>query len=362
MRRGKALSMGDAPFAYSKRTTVSVMWGIVFALSPALAWGIYCFGPSAAIVVAASIGGALVGEAAVGALRRRFTLWDGSAMLTGLLIGMAMPPVIQPFIPALAAFFAVAVVKGAFGGLGSNWMNPALGGVAFALINWPAEMGSWSLPRHIADIAGVSGATPLAFMRSQGGSTSLFSSAADSAVTDTLNRLFFSHIGSELPGGYIDLLVGNKAGALGELSGILILAASIVLISRKVIRWEIPASITASFAILTWAFGGLSLGEGFFSGDVLFAMLSGSFLIVTFFMATDPVTSPSSRIGMLLYGLGIGALIFVLRSFGAKTEGTAFAVILMDCVVPAIDKLGEKAHSWRVSRAGVLNAGGRSEA
>jgi electron transport complex protein RnfD len=362
MKGGKVLTMGIAPFAFDRRTTPSLMWGIAAALSPALAWGLYCFGSRAAIVVAASIGGALAGEGAASALRRRFTLWDGSAFLTGLLIGMAMPPGIPPFIPALAALFAVVVVKGAFGGLGSNWMNPALAGVAFALANWPAEMGSWALPRQLAEVSGLSGATPLALMRDQGGSLSLFSSAADSSVTEFLNRLLFSRIGAELPGGYIDLLIGNKAGAIGELSGILILAASVLLISRKVIRWEIPASIAASFALLTWAFGGLSLGGSFFSGDALFALLSGSFLLVTFFMATDPVTSPSSRLGMLLYGLAIGALTFVFRCFGARAEGTAFAVILVDCAVPAIDRLDERARLWRAARSPMAKGEGRSEA
>ena len=137
MSRAKALSMGDAPFVFNKRTSASLMWGTAAALLPALAWGVFCFGYSALLPVAAAIGGALAGEAVFDGLRRRFTLWDGSAFLTGLLVGMAMPAGIFPLIPAVASLFAVTVVKGAFGGLGSNWMNPALAGIVFALVNWP---------------------------------------------------------------------------------------------------------------------------------------------------------------------------------------------------------------------------------
>lgn len=365
MKRDRTLNMGNAPFAFDKRTSASLIWSTAAALLPALAWGLYCFGLPVAVVVASSLAGALVGEAIASGLRRRFTLLDGSAFLTGLLVGMAMPPGISPYIPALASFFAVSVIKGAFGGLGSNWMNPALGGIAFALLNWPAAMSAWTLPRHLASVAGISGATPLGFARAHAGAAFAGSgpmdilaaggmkfTALDASVTEALNRGIFAHLGADLPAGYIDLLVGNKSGALGELSGLLILAASIVLLSRKIIRWEIPASIVGSFALLTWVFGGLPLGSGFFAGDVLFSVLSGSFLLVAFFMAPDPVTSPSSRACMLIYGIGVGLLSFVLRTFGASAEGTAFAVILMNCGVPALARLDMKAYLRRASKAG----------
>jgi electron transport complex protein RnfD len=213
-------------------------------------------------------------------------------------------------------------------------------------------------------IAGISGATPLGFTRAHvqaaiAGSGPMDILAAngmkftdiDASVTEALNNGLFGRLGADLPSGYIDLLLGNKGGALGELSAILILAASILLISRKMIRWEIPASIVGSFALLTWVFGGLPLGNGFFAGDVLFSILSGSFLLVTFFMAPDPVTSPSSRKGMLMYGIGVGILTFVLRAFGASAEGTAFAVILMNCCVPALARLDATDMLRRFSRA-----------
>jgi Na+-translocating ferredoxin:NAD+ oxidoreductase subunit D len=371
MSRAKALAMGDAPFTFAKCTSSSLMWGTVAALLPALFWGLYCFGPSSAYAVAASIGGALAGEAIAGGLRRRFTLWDGSAFLTGLLIGMAMPPGVSPFIPASASLFAVCVVKGSFGGLGSNWMNPALAGIAFALISWPEAMSSWSWPRQLSSPVAISGATPLGFVRVHAGagfpgstpldllsSSGLHFSGLDGSITDSLNRGLFSFLGAELPGGYIDLLLGNKPGAVGEISAILLLLSSIVLLARRVIRWEIPASILASFAFLTWTFGGLPLGNGFFAGDVLFSVLTGSFILVTFFMAPDPVTSPSSRMGMIIYGLGIGSITFLLRSFGSSAEGTAFAVILMNCVVPALSAMEMKVYGRRAAKAAGTQSGG----
>lgn len=368
MKRAKTLSMGNAPFAFDKRTSASLTWGTSAALLPALAWGFYCFGPQALAVVGCSLLGALSGEAVASALRRRFTLLDGSAFLTGLLVGMAMPPGVAPYIPAASSLFAVVVVKGAFGGLGANWMNPALAGVAFALLDWPKEMGAWSLPRQLQaqDLSGLSGATPLSYCKAHAAAagaspidilSGMRFSATDASVTDFLNQAIFSRLGAELPRGYVDLLIGNKPGALGELSALIILAASIFLIARKMIRWEVPASIAGSFAILTWIFGGLPYGRDFFSGDVLFSVLSGSFLLVAFFMASDPVTSPSSRGGMLLYGAGIGLICFVLRGYGASAEGSAFAVILMNCCVPAIEKLDTLAGLRRARSASERNGG-----
>jgi electron transport complex protein RnfD len=334
-------------------------------LLPAFLWGLYSFGLAALVPVAAAVLSAAAGEALVGLVRRDFTLLDGTAVLTGFLIGLAMPPGAPVMVPVLSSLFAVCLVKGAFGGLGSNWMNPALAGVAFALLNWPAEMGTWLWPKGLAGISAVSGATPMGFIHSRllsgsagGDAFSILGSAGyqvsamDSSVTASLNAGLFGYLGVSLPSGYMDLLVGNKAGSIGELSGILLLCASVVLIARRMVRWEIPAGILTTFGLLAWAFGGLQFGNGFFSGDLLFELFSGSLLLVAFFMATDPVTSPSTRGGMLLYGAGIGALTFVIRSFGTSAEGTAFAVVIMNCLVPAIARaeLPRRARARRKDR------------
>ncbi len=351
MSRTKSLVVGPAPYVFRRQTTTSLMWTTAATLLPAAAWALYCFGRGAALPLLAATGAALAGEAIVAGLSRRFTLADGSAFLTGLLVGLAMPPGVPLYIPAAASLFAVVVVKGAFGGLGSNWMNPALAGIAFAILDWPREMSVRLAPRQLASIGAVSGATPLGLLRDHlasapAGSDPISLSAAgsvtpfDRGVTDALNQFLFAKLGADMPSGYVDILVGNRAGAIGEISGILILAASIFLISRKMLRWEIPASIIGCFALLEWSLGGLPLGKGLFSGDALFALLTGSFLLVAFFMATDPVTSPSRRGSRLAYGAGVGLLAFLFRIFGSRTEGSAFAVLIMNCLVPLLDRRG----------------------
>jgi electron transport complex protein RnfD len=351
MKRARSLVVGPAPYAFHRPTTASLMWGTAATLAPALAWSLYCFGYAAAIPLLCAIAAALAGEAAIAGLSGRFTLRDGSAFLTGLLVGMSMPPGISLFVPVAASLFSVIVVKGAFGGLGSNWMNPALGGIAFALLNWPMEMSARILPRQLLELGAVSGATPLGLLRAGLASApagsdpiSLLSANGalvtgfDRSLTEALNRGLFSRLGADLPPGYLDLLFGNRGGAIGEISGLLLLAASVVLISRRMLRWEIPTSIFGSFIILEWAFGGLPFGNGFFTGDALFSILTGSFLLVTFFMAPDPVTSPSSRPAMLAYGFGVGLLSFLLRLFGSTPEGSAFAVLIMNCFAPFLER------------------------
>lgn len=352
MSRNSQTLVGQPPHIHVHQSTRILTWETSLILMPAFAWGLYCFGLEAALPVLVSIAGALAGEGLINLVRGRLSLVDGSAFLTGLLIGLSMPPQVPLYVPALASLFAVCLVKGAFGGLGSNWMNPALAGIVFALLNWPEAMGTWSWPRHLQGLAGVSGATPLGFVHQAldaskaGDPLSILGgggyhvSSFDSGVTSTLNGAFFGLFGVDLPSGYIDLLVGNKAGAIGELSGLFLLLGSVVLISRRVIRWQVPAVILGSFGLLTWIFGGLPYGSGFFAGDILFELLSGSLLLVAFFMATDPVTSPSTVPGILLYGTGIGCLSFMFRRWGSSAEGIAFAVILMNCLVPSLNRLG----------------------
>jgi len=339
-----------APFIHVGFTTATLTRDCVLVLLPSLVWGFYCFGIRAALVVLASISSALIGELILDWVARRFSLFDGSAFLTGLLLGLAMPPGVPFYVPCISALFAVIVVKGCFGGIGSNWMNPALGGLVFSLISWPRAMSTWLLPRHLAGVAGISGATPLGFVRDHAAAGSsgtvleiltgsgINFSETDKNITLFLNETFFAPIGAELPFGYLDLLLGNRSGSIGELSGLLLLIGSVILIARRSIRWEIPLSILISFGLLTRIFGGLPFGEGLFSGDLLFSLFSGSFLLVSFFMATDPVTSPRTKTGRYVYGTGVGILTFLLRTFGSQPEGTAFALLMMNCFTPWIDR------------------------
>jgi electron transport complex protein RnfD len=234
-----------------------------------------------------------------------------------------MPVSVPLFVPAVASTFAILVVKGAFGGLGNNWMNPAMAGIAFAWLNWPESM---KLPVDLDSAASLWGLGNL-------GAT------VDARLTSILNFFPFSFLGATLPEGYVSLLLGFHAGAIGELSGLLLLVASSVLIARRVIRWQIPAAFFLGFAGLQWIFGGIARGEGYFGGDVLEAMFSGPFFLVSFFMATDPVTSPAKKKAMLAYGLGAGALAFLIGTWGSRAGAMAFALIIMNTFVPLLEDI-----------------------
>lgn len=331
-----------APHLYASQSQrIMVAW-VCAALAPSALWGFMAFGWKAILVVAVSVGAALLSEGAINLAAKRFTLTDGTAFLTGFIIGLAMPASVPVAIPALASCFAVVVVKWSFGGLGSNWMNPAMAGTAFAYVGWPKSFMSWPLPRAVSGIDGLTSSTPVMIMRDQGfvgpfKPDAYAVTGFDTAVTNWMNETIFRPLGASLPGGYVDLFVGNHPGAIGELSILLLLAGTVALIAKRVIRWEIPASVILSFSSLSWVFGGLASSGQFFSGDALFGLCTGAIVFVAFFCATDPVSSPMSFVSRVLYGIGTGSLIFFFRFFGQRGDGAAFAVIFMNCLVPAID-------------------------
>ncbi len=333
-----------APHIYAAQSQrVMISW-IIAALLPSALWGIFSFGLPALLVLTVSIGCAVIGELLVSLLTKKISIGDGTSILTGLIIGLSLPSSAPLFIPAFASLFAILVVKWSFGGLGSNWMNPAMAGTAFAYLGWSRFLSSWPLPKTVSGIDGLSGSTPLLAALNHpeiGGfhPDAYAVTGFDTSLTTSLNEYIFHPLGAALPGGYIDLFVGNHPGAIGEVSTFLLLLCTVFLISRRIIRWEIPSSILASFALLTWSFGGLSSSGLLFRGDILFALCSGSVVFIAFFSSTDPVTSPMSSLGRCLYGLGIGCLIFLFRSFGSRAEGAAFSVIIMNTLVPLIDSL-----------------------
>ena len=218
-------------------------------------------------------------------------------------------------------------------------------------------MTRWAAPATLLGGEGrlpeaVSGATPLGIVqagreaagRATGGPWSLLreagypTSSFDSRVTDWLNTRLLGRLGIDVPEGYVDLFVGNQAGSIGELSALLLLLGTVLLFARRIITWQVPVSFFITFAVLTRIFGGLPHGQGFFAGDVLFATLTGGLVLVMFYMATDPVTSPVTTAGLLIYGAGAGLLTFLLRAYGQFPEAVALAIILMNMLVPAIDR------------------------
>lgn len=335
------LIISTSPQFHNGDSTITVMWSVIIALLPATIWGFIVYGQSAVWVVLVSILSAVLAEILINLVYKKSTLWDGSAILTGLLIGLNMPPEMNHFtwlyIPMAASFFAIIVVKGAFGGLGNNWMNPALAGRVFVFFSWSRSMTVWKLPfSYNADLSsattslndGLSGATPLGAVKSgllgyDGNATGPMELIKDLGTLDV---------------SYRDLFLGITGGSIGEVSALLLLIGAVFLIIKKIIRWEIYATYLVSFALLVWIFDGTRFGSGLFSGDVLFHILSGGLLLGVFFMATDMVTSPITSKGMIIYGLGCGFFTFLFRVFGANPEGVSLAIIVMNIVVPLINR------------------------
>lgn len=335
------LIVSTSPQFHNGDSTLTVMWSVILALLPATVWSFIVFGQSVIPVLGVSVLSAVLAEFLLNLVYKKSTLWDGSAILTGLLIGLNMPPEMNNFtwlyIPAAASFFAIIIVKGAFGGLGNNWMNPALAGRVFVFFSWSKSMTAWKLPfSHKADLTsatttlvdGLSGATPLGAVKSgllgySGSATGPMELIQDQNVIDVT---------------YLDLFLGRVGGSLGEISALLLLVGALFLIIKKIIRWEIYVPYLAIFSLLIWIFDGNRFGAGFFTGDVLFHLLTGGLILGVFFMATDMVTSPITSRGMIIYGAGCGFFTFLFRIYGANPEGVSLAIIVMNIVVPIINR------------------------
>ncbi len=358
--RGFVPSASKPPQYHDTSSTAGIMWTVSLCLLPAAGWGIFVFGVPALTVLAVSVLSAVLCEAIVARIARRSTLGDGSAVLGGLLVGMTMPPAVPLFVPIVASAFGMLVVKWSFGGLGGNWMNPALAGRVFVSFSWPGAMASWTMPRTLPVVDGFTAATPLGIVKAAdsgapNGPLALLRdvgypiSELDAGITGWLNAQVLGSLGINLPAGYVDLFVGNLPGSIGGGSALLLLLGAVVLFARRIVTWHIPTALFFSFSLCTWVFGGLRSGAGFFSGDVLFAVSTGGLLLAAFFMATDPVTTPLTKDGMLVFGAGAGIVAFVLRTFGQFPESIALAIILMNVVVPFIDRT-MRPHRFGVSR------------
>jgi electron transport complex protein RnfD len=325
-------------------------WLVSLSLIPASIWGVFLFGFPAVRVILASLCAALIAEVASSALFRRFTLGDGSAFLTGLLVGLLMPASVPLYVPAAAAAFGILVVKQSFGGLGRNWMNPALGGVVFALLSWGSSMTRWA---PVGDAsAGTAAVPPLEALRSSLAAAGAAGrpldvlashgyvfSTLDGRIVSWLNAHILSPIHATLAAGSFDILVGYVPGRIGEVSAPLLLLGAAFLVSRRIVRWQVPVAYVGSFALLALVFGGFAGGQGWFSGGALFHVLSGSLILGAFFMAGDPVTSPLAPTGKWIYGIGLGLLTFLLRFYGALGDGVAVSILLGNCTVPFLDRL-----------------------
>jgi Na+-translocating ferredoxin:NAD+ oxidoreductase subunit D len=360
-RARTGLILSPAPHLGVPTSSAAMAWLAVMGLLPAAAWGALLFGIPALLVIAAAVGSSLAAELLTTLPMRRFTLHDGSALLTGLIVGVFMPPGVPLYVPAAAAAFAILVVKQSFGGLGRNWMNPAMGGVLFALISWGAAMAAGG---QAAGLLGeVATASPLEALRAANGGGAplgVLSGAGyrfsdlDGTIVGWVNSRLLSVLGASLQPGTFDLLIGRVYGGIGAVSVPLLLLGAAFLIRRRVVRWQVPTAYVATFALLSYVFGGLATGQGWLAGGVGFHLFSGSLIIGAFFVAVDPVTSPLTVPGGWIYGIILGVLTFILRFFGSLGDGVAASIVLGNCVVPLIDR-GLQRRPGAPGMAGGLN-------
>jgi len=296
--------LSSAPHMRDTSSTTKIMLDVIIALMPASVCAVYFFGINALILILLSVGTAVASEALIQlCCKKPVTINDLSAALTGLLVALNLPSDVPFYIPVVGSIFAIAVVKQCFGGLGSNFVNPALAARAFLLISWPIAMTSWVTP----GVDAVSTATPLAILQ-----------GTSEGVMPTM----------------MDMFMGNIPGCIGEVSVIALLAGGIYLLIRRVISYRIPVAFIGMVALI-------SLIQSFFTGDyssILYNILGGGLFLGAFFMATDYVTSPVSPKAQILFGLGCGGITMVIRLFGGYPEGVSFSILFMNLMAPLLDR------------------------
>lgn len=294
------LLISHAPHIRSGLSTGRIMYMVVLALLFPAAAAVYFYGFYAIYIMLAGTATAVLTELAIKKLRRKKFVMDGSAVVTGLLLALTMPPRIPLWMVVIGSFFAIAVVKEAFGGLGYNIFNPALAGRAFLSVCFPTEMTTWVIPPRF-NYDAVTGATPL--------------------------NANFTYQGDRLSL-YKDLFFGNRAGSLGETSVLLILVGAAILILLRIIDWKIPVIYI----------GTVALGSFLLGNDVAFQVMAGGLMIGAFFMATDYVTSPVTGNGKIIFAAGLGILTVLMRNFSNMPEGVCFSILIMNAFAPLIDK------------------------
>lgn len=317
----RLLQVSGSPHVHGTETVKKIMWSVVIALLPALAVSVYYFGLPVLILTLVSIATCVLVEFLIQRfmLKGNVSVTDGSAVITGLLLAFNVPANLPVWILMIGAFVAIAIAKMPFGGLGKNPFNPALVGRVFLLISFPVQMTTWPKPTPVwslgADV--ITGPTPLGILKE--------GVKNGQAVGDLLN---------EMPT-YVNLLLGQMGGSFGEVSAIALLIGAIFLLIRKVITWEIPVA----FLLTAFLFSGIFyLVDPSTYANPCFHLVTGGMMLGACFMATDMVTSPTSRWGMIVFGVGCGLLTIIIRLFGAYPEGVSFAILIMNAFVPLINK------------------------
>ena len=347
--KGKASTVLFSPHIHAPYDTKKIMWLVVIALLPAGFASVWFFGMNAIRIILISVGTALLTEALANLMmKQKLSITDGSAIITGLLFAYNMPPAAPWYVVVAGSAFAIGIVKMAFGGLGYNIMNPALGGRVFVLAAWSTAMvNNWSptirtlihkgvgfadASQKIVD--SVSSASPLNSLKmmAESGQMTVISNGVTNTVPHVISKMHLPLYS------YADLFWGNVPGCIGETSAFAILLGGLLLILTRVIRWHIPVIYIATVGFLTWIFGGLPHGLGLFTGDGLYHMLSGGLMLGAVFMATDYVTSPMGTKAKVIYAVSLGILTTIIRLWGGYPEGVSYSIVIMNFFVPILDR------------------------
>ena len=307
------LIASSSPHIRSNENTRSIMLDVIIAMLPALVWAIYNFGFKALISVAVSVVACLFWEWLYRKLLKKpQAIGDLSAVVTGMLLAFVCPPELPWWTLVIGAFFSIVVVKQLYGGIGCNFLNPALAGRAFLLASYATWMTSWAIPQIRPDV--TSAATPMAIMKE----------GTEEAFTTLMSNYSIG-----------DMFLGKVGGSLGEVSALCLLVGGVYLLIRKVISWQIPVAYIGTVAILTLIAAPAGIDNVQY---MLYNVFGGGLMLGAIFMATDYATSPVTKPVQLIFGLGCGLLTCFIRRFGSYPEGVCYSILIMNCTTWLLDK------------------------
>ena len=308
------LTISSSPHVHSPVTTQTIMRDVLIALAPALIGSIYFFGSRALMVTLVSAAACVFFEWAYCRMRKMHCkIYDLSAVVTGVLLAFVCPPTIPYWMIIIGDAFAILLVKMLFGGIGKNFVNPALAGRAF-MFSWPVAMSTWIK-------VGFENAAPL---------------FGEADIVTAATPLSFMHQGQLPDVSVLDTFLGNVGGCIGETSALALLIGFVYLLWRKVLNPRIPLVYIGTVAVLSFIF---PMGHGNLQW-MAYQLFTGGLMLGAIFMATDYVTSPVTKLGQIIYGIGCGVLTIVIRYFGGYNEGVSYAILIMNCCVVLLDRIG----------------------
>ena len=314
------LTLSGSPHVHGEMTVKAIMWGVVIALIPAFLVSCWYFGFNALLITFVAIVSCVGFEYVIQKFVMKMdpSITDGSAVVTGLLLAFNVPSSLPWWQMVIGSMVAIGIAKMSYGGLGKNPFNPALAGRVFMLISFPVDMTSWPIPvQNWFTIDALTGPTSLGILKE------------GLANGETLSQLSV-----KLPT-YTNLFIGQVGGSLGEVSAAALIIGGIYMLYRKIITWHIPVAYIATTVLFTGILWMVNPEQYI---DPIFHILAGGLLLGAIFMATDMVTSPMTNKGMIVYGLGCGVLTVLIRVWGSYPEGVSFAILIMNAVVPLINK------------------------